>query len=162
MASLEGKKAPDFELVGSDGKKHELRDYSGKTVVIYFYPKDNTPGCTKEACSFRDLHQDLQQMEVVLLGVSKDSLKSHDKFIRDFGLSFVLLSDPDAKMMQAYGAFGEKVMYGKKTMGTIRSTVVVGPDGMVVKHWQTVKKAEEHPAVVVDFLREREGVWRAD
>jgi peroxiredoxin Q/BCP len=155
MASLEGKKAPDFELVGSDGKKHELRDYSGKTVVIYFYPKDNTPGCTKEACSFRDLHQDLQKMEVVLLGVSKDSLKSHDKFIRDFGLSFVLLSDPDAKMMQAYGAFGEKVMYGKKTMGTIRSTVVVGPDGMVVKHWQTVKKAEEHPAVVVDFLRER-------
>jgi peroxiredoxin Q/BCP len=155
MASLEGKKAPDFELVGSDGKKHELRDYSGKTVVIYFYPKDNTPGCTKEACSFRDLHQDLQKMEVVLLGVSKDSLKSHDKFIRDFGLSFVLLSDPDAKMMQAYGAFGEKVMYGKKTMGTIRSTVVVGPDGMVVKHWQTVNKAEEHPAVVVDFLRER-------
>jgi len=155
MASLEGKKAPDFELVGSDGKKHELRDYSGKTVVIYFYPKDNTPGCTKEACGFRDLHQDLQKMEVVLLGVSKDSLKSHDKFIRDFGLSFVLLSDPDAKMMQAYGAFGEKVMYGKKTMGTIRSTVVVGPDGMVVKHWQTVKKAEEHPAVVVDFLRER-------
>jgi len=155
MASLEGMKAPDFELVGSDGKKHELRDYSGKTVVIYFYPKDNTPGCTKEACSFRDLHQDLQKMEVVLLGVSKDSLKSHDKFIRDFGLSFVLLSDPDAKMMQAYGAFGEKVMYGKKTMGTIRSTVVVGPDGMVVKHWQTVKKAEEHPAVVVDFLRER-------
>jgi len=155
MASLEGKKAPDFELVGSDGKKHELRDYRGKTVVIYFYPKDNTPGCTKEACGFRDLHQDLQKMEVVLLGVSKDSLKSHDKFIRDFGLSFVLLSDPDAKMMQAYGAFGEKVMYGKKTMGTIRSTVVVGPDGMVVKHWQTVKKAEEHPAVVVDFLRER-------
>jgi peroxiredoxin Q/BCP len=155
MASLEGKKAPDFELVGSDGKKHELRDYSGKTVVIYFYPKDNTPGCTKEACSFRDLHQDLQKMGVVLLGVSKDSLKSHDKFIRDFGLSFVLLSDPEATMMQAYGAFGEKVMYGKKTMGTIRSTVVVGPDGMVVKHWQTVKKAEEHPAAVVDFLRER-------
>jgi len=155
MASLEGTRAPDFELEGSDGKKHLLRDYSGKTVVIYFYPKDNTPGCTKEACSFRDFHQDLQQLEVVLLGVSKDSLKSHDKFIRDFGLPFVLLSDPDAKMMQAYGAFGEKVMYGKKTMGTIRSTVVVGPDGMVVKHWQTVKKAESHPAVVVDFLRAR-------
>lgn len=153
MASLEGKKAPDFELEGSDGKKHALHDFSGKTVVIYFYPKDNTPGCTKEACSFRDLYQDLQRLKVVLLGVSKDSLKSHDKFIRDFGLPFVLLSDPDAKMMQAYGAFGEKVMYGKKTMGTIRSTVVVGPDGMVVKHWQTVKKAEDHPAVVVDFLR---------
>jgi peroxiredoxin Q/BCP len=155
MASLEGKKAPDFALEGSDGKKHTLRDYSGKTVVIYFYPKDNTPGCTKEACSFRDLHQDLQKLEVALLGVSKDSLKSHDKFIRDFGLPFVLLSDPDAKMMQAYGAFGEKVMYGKKTMGTIRSTVVLGPDGMVIKHWQSVKKAEDHPSVVVDFLRER-------
>ncbi len=155
MASLEGKKAPDFELEGSDGTKHALADYSGKTVVIYFYPKDNTPGCTKEACSFRDLHQDLREMGVVLLGVSKDSLKSHDKFIRDFGLPFVLLSDPDAKMMQAYGAFGEKVMYGKKTMGTIRSTVVVAPDGTVVKHWQTVKKAAEHPAAVMDFLRNR-------
>lgn len=155
MASLEGKQAPDFALEGSDGKNHALRDYSGKTVVIYFYPKDNTPGCTKEACSFRDLHQDLQKLEVALLGVSKDSLKSHDKFIRDFGLPFVLLSDPDAKMMQAYGAFGEKVMYGKKTMGTIRSTVVVGPDGMVIKHWQSVKKAEDHPSVVADFLRER-------
>jgi peroxiredoxin Q/BCP len=155
MASLEGKTAPDFELEGSDGKKYALHNFSGKTVVIYFYPKDNTPGCTKEACSFRDLYQDLQKLGVVLLGVSKDSLKSHDKFIRDFGIPFVLLSDPDAKMMQAYGAFGEKVMYGKKTMGTIRSTVVVGPDGMVVKHWQTVKKAEDHPAVVVGFLTER-------
>jgi thioredoxin-dependent peroxiredoxin len=155
MASLEGTQAPDFELEGSDGKKHALSVYGGKTVVIYFYPKDNTPGCTKEACSFRDLHQEMQGLDAVLLGVSKDSLKSHDKFIRDFGLPFVLLSDPEAKMMQAYGAFGEKVMYGKKTMGTIRSTVVVGPDGMVVKHWQTVKKAEDHPAVVVDFLRER-------
>lgn len=155
MASLEGKQAPDFELEGSNGKMHALHDYRGKTVVIYFYPKDNTPGCTKEACAFRDLHQELLGLDAVLLGVSKDSLKSHDKFIRDFGLPFVLLSDPEAKMMQAYGAFGEKVMYGKKTMGTIRSTVVVGPDGMVIKHWQTVKKAEDHPAVVVDFLKQR-------
>lgn len=153
MASLEGNKAPDFELEGSDGKIHALKDYSGKTVVIYFYPKDNTSGCTKEACGFRDLDEDLRELGVVLLGVSKDSLKSHDKFIRDFGLPFVLLSDPDTTMMQAYGAFGEKVMYGKKTMGTIRSTVVIDPDGTVVKHWQTVKKAEAHPAAVIDFLR---------
>lgn len=153
MASLEGNKAPDFELEGSDGKIHALKDYSGKTVVIYFYPKDNTSGCTKEACGFRDLDEDLRELGVVLLGVSKDSLKSHDKFIRDFGLPFVLLSDPDTTMMQAYGAFGEKVMYGKKTMGTIRSTVVIAPDGTVVKHWQTVKKAEAHPAAVIDFLR---------
>ncbi len=154
MASLEGKKAPAFELEGSDGTKHALKDYAGRKIVIYFYPKDNTPGCTKEACGFRDLHKQLLDMDVVLLGVSKDGLKSHDKFIRDFGLPFTLLSDPDAKMMEAYGAFGEKVMYGKKTMGTIRSTVIIGPDGMVVKHWPVVKKAEEHPAEVLEFLRD--------
>ncbi len=153
MAALEGKKAPAFELEGSDGTKHALQDYSGKTVIIYFYPKDNTPGCTKEACGFRDIHKEFLDMDVVVLGVSKDSLKSHDKFIRDFGLPFTLLSDPEAKVMGAYGAFGEKVMYGKKSMGTIRSTVIIGPDGTVLKHWTTVKKAEEHPAEVLAFLR---------
>ncbi|RNC66348.1 MAG: peroxiredoxin [Desulfuromonadales bacterium] len=153
--SLEGKKAPDFTLEGSDGKKHSLKEYAGKTVVIYFYPKDNTPGCTKEACGFRDLHQELVAKGVVLLGVSKDSLKSHDKFIRDFGLPFTLLSDPETTMMSAYGAFGEKVQYGKTTMGTIRSTVVVGPDGTVVKHWAKVAKAEAHPAQVLEFLKGR-------
>lgn len=153
MASLEGKKAPEFELDGSDGTKHALSAYSGKTVVIYFYPRDNTPGCTKEACAFRDLHEELVRKGIVLLGVSKDSMKSHDKFIRDFGLPFVLLSDPDAEMMAAYGAYGEKMMYGKKTMGTIRSTVIIGPDGTVLRHWQAVKKAETHPAEVLDYLR---------
>lgn len=152
MASLEGQPAPDFELYGTDGIKHALRDYSGKTLVIYFYPKDNTPGCTKEACAFRDLHQELVSRGIVLLGVSRDSLVSHDRFIRSFGLPFVLLSDPDTSMMESYGAFGEKMRYGKKSLGTIRSTVVVGPDGRVAKHWQTVKKADSHPAEVVDFL----------
>jgi thioredoxin-dependent peroxiredoxin len=151
--NLEGKKAPSFELAGSDGKRHTLRDYAGKTIVIYFYPKDNTPGCTKEACSFRDLKPQLDSMDIALLGVSKDSLKSHDKFIVDFGLPFTLLSDPDATMMQAYGAFGEKVQYGKKSMGTIRSTVVVGPDGTVVRHWAKVAKAEAHPVEVLEFLQ---------
>jgi thioredoxin-dependent peroxiredoxin len=155
MSSLEGKTAPVFSLAGSDGKTHTLSDYSGKTVIIYFYPRDNTPGCTKEACGFRDYQPELDGMGVVLLGVSKDSLKSHDKFINDFGLPFVLLSDPDAAMMSAYGAFGEKLQYGKTTMGTIRSTVIVGPDGKVVKHWQKVAKAEEHPAAVVEFLKKR-------
>ncbi len=153
MASLEGKKAPAFTLEGSDGKTHSLKEYAGKKLVIYFYPKDNTPGCTKEACSFRDLHQELQEMNAVVLGVSKDSLKSHDKFIEKFGLPFVLLSDPDTKMMQAYGAFGEKKMYGKTVQGTIRSTLVVGADGKVLKHWATVKKAETHPQEVVEFLK---------
>ena len=151
--SLEGKKAPDFELEGSDGRKHALEEYAGKTVIIYFYPRDNTPGCTREACGFRDLSPALSELNAVVLGVSKDSLKSHDKFIRDFGLPFVLLSDPDAAMMTSYGAFGEKVMYGKKTQGTIRSTVVVGPDGIVKRHWSMVKKAEEHPAEVLAWLK---------
>ena len=155
MASLEGKPAPPFELAGSDGKTHRLADYAGKTVILYFYPRDNTPGCTKEACGFRDLHGTLQGINAVVLGVSRDSLKSHDKFIGDFRLPFVLLADPDVTVMAAYGAYGEKMMYGKKTTGVIRSTVVIGPDGTVVKHWPKVAKAETHPADVLEFLQKR-------
>jgi peroxiredoxin Q/BCP len=150
--SLEGKKAPDFDLEGSDGKRHSLKEYAGKCVVLYFYPKDNTPGCTKEACGFRDDFRKLTDRGVVLLGVSKDSIASHGKFIAAQGLPFVLLSDPDTTMMQAYQAYGEKVMYGKKTTGTIRSTVVIGPDGVVRKHWAKVAKAEQHPAEVLRFF----------
>jgi thioredoxin-dependent peroxiredoxin len=149
----QGEKAPEFSLAGSDGRQHTLADYAGRRLVIYFYPRDNTPGCTKEACGFRDLQPELNGLDVALLGVSKDSLKSHDKFIADFGLPFTLLSDPEATMMSAYGAFGEKVLYGKKSTGTIRSTVVIGPDGIVLKHWPKVAKAESHPAQVVEFLR---------
>jgi peroxiredoxin Q/BCP len=152
MAIMVGKKAPDFLLKGSNGKEHSLKDYAGKTVVLYFYPKDNTPGCTKEACGFRDLTPKLKKLNAVVLGVSRDSLTSHDKFIADFKLPFVLLSDPTAKMMQAYSAFGEKMQYGKLVMGTTRSTVVVGPDGKVSKHWKKVAKADEHPAKVLEFL----------
>ncbi len=153
MSDLEGKKAPEFTLEGSDGTFHSLRDYAGKTVVLYFYPKDNTPGCTKEACGFRDLHRELLAMDAVVLGVSKDSLKAHGSFIEKFGLPFVLLSDLSTEVMKAYGAFGEKKMYGKTTQGTIRSTVIIAPDGRVVKHWPTVKKAESHPQEVVEFLK---------
>ncbi len=155
MSILEGKKAPDFCLEGSDNKRHSLADYAGNTLVVYFYPKDNTPGCTKEACAFRDLHQQLAELDVALVGISRDSLASHDRFITKFGLPFVLLSDPDADVMRAYGAFGEKTMYGKKVLGTIRSTVVIGPDGTVQKHWPAVRKADAHPQEVLDFLRER-------
>lgn len=153
MSGLEGRKAPDFSLEGSDGRTHTLKDYAGRTLVLYFYPRDNTPGCTKEACGFRDLYGELQGMDVALVGVSRDSLTSHDRFIGKFGLPFVLLSDPDTTMMQAYSAFGEKTMYGRKVQGTIRSTVVVGPDGTVVKHWPAVKKAQEHPGEVLEFLK---------
>ena len=151
--SLEGKKAPDFALDGSDGKQHTLEQDAGKTVVIYFYPKDNTSGCTKEACGFRDYHQELSDKNVVVLGVSKDSIASHGKFITNYSLPFVLLSDLDCSMMQAYEAFGEKTMSGKKTTGTIRSTVVIGPGGTVIKQWAKVAKAEQHPDQVLAYLR---------
>lgn len=151
--SLEGKQAPDFTLAGNDGKQHNLSDYKGKVIIIYFYPKDNTSGCTKEACGFRDNYQELIDKGIVVFGVSKDSIASHNKFIDLYQLPFVLLSDPDTAMMTEYGAFGEKVMYGKKTVGTIRSTVIIGADGIVSKHWQKVAKAEQHPQQVLEYLR---------
>ncbi|HBA70921.1 MAG: peroxiredoxin [Geobacteraceae bacterium GWC2_55_20] len=151
--SLEGQIAPDFTLDGSDGRRHSLQEYLGKPVVIYFYPRDNTPGCTKEACGFRDNYKELTDNGVVLLGVSKDSIAAHGKFITNYDLPFVLLSDPDCTMMKSYGAFGEKVMYGKKTDGTIRSTVIIGSDGIVKKHWTKVAKADQHPVQVLDYLR---------
>ena len=150
--TLEGTHAPDFSLEGSDGLRHTLAEYSGKTVVIFFYPKDNTPGCTKEACGFRDGYSRLSASGTVLLGVSKDSIASHDRFINNHALPFMLLSDPATTMMAAYGAFGEKVMYGKKTTGTIRSTVVIGPDGIIKKHWTRVAKADQHPDQVFEYL----------
>lgn len=151
--SLEGTMAPEFSLEGSDGKLHKLSDYAGKRVVIYFYPKDNTPGCTKEACSFRDYNKEITAMGVVLLGVSKDSIASHQKFISSQNLPFVLLSDPEASMMKAYGAYGGKVMCGKSTIGIIRSTVVIDADGIIKKHWPRIAKAELHPAQVLEYLR---------
>jgi peroxiredoxin Q/BCP len=152
MKNLEGRAAPSFKLKGSDGKKHALGDYKGKYVVIYFYPKDDTPGCTKESCSFRDLHRQISGLNAVVLGVSKDDLPSHEKFIEKFELPFVLLSDPGKDVMKAYGAWGPKISYGKESVGTIRSTVLVGPDGVVLKHWTSVTKAEEHPAAVLAAL----------
>jgi peroxiredoxin Q/BCP len=150
-----GKPAPAFVLKGSDGKEHSLADYLGKTVVLYFYPKDDTPGCTKEACAFRELNSKLKRMKTVVLGISRDSLTSHGEFIKKFKLPFVLLSNPDSSVMKAYGAFGEKMQYGKMVMGTIRSTVIIGPDGLVSKHWKKIAKAEEHPAKVLEFLQAR-------
>lgn len=151
--ALEGKKAPDFSLEGSDGARHSLKQYAGKTVVIYFYPKDNTPGCSREACGFRDNFTELTERGVIVLGVSKDGIASHGKFITAYALPFVLLSDPDAVMLQAYEAYGEKIMCGRKSVGIIRSTVIVGPDGMIKKQWSKVAKAEQHPEQVLEFLR---------
>ena len=153
MIELEGKKAPSFTLKGSDRKNHNLNDYKGKNIVIYFYPKDNTPGCTKESCGFRDLNQAFEDHNTVILGVSKDGLESHDQFISDFNLPFILLSDPDTTMMAQYGAWGEKILYGKKSIGCIRSTVIIDKKGTVIKHWKKVPKAESHPEKVFEFIQ---------
>ena len=156
MPISEGKAAPAFTLTDQDGKKVALKDLSGRDVILYFYPKDDTPGCTKEACGFRDLWRQLEQRDVVVLGVSPDGAAAHQKFIGKYELPFTLLSDPDKSVMKKYGAFGEKTMYGKKTMGVIRSTVWIGPDGKVKKHWARVAKAEDHPAKVLEAI-EAEG-----
>ena len=155
MKNLEGQKAPAFNLEGNDGKSHSLDEHKGKTVILYFYPRDDTPGCTKEACGFRDLGAALKKTDAVVLGVSKDSIESHQKFAGKYKLPFTLLSDPNAEVMKKYGAFGKKMMYGKEVQGTIRSTVVIGPKGDVIKHWPTVKKAEAHPEDVLAFLKEQ-------
>jgi len=153
MAIVEGKPAPAFKLAGPGGKQVTLADYAGKHVILYFYPKDDTPGCTKEACGFRDAWKDIQKLGAIVLGVSADSEASHAKFAAKYRLPFPLLSDPGRKVMTQYGAYGEKTMYGKKTMGVIRSTVWIGPDGNVRKHWARVANAEEHPDRVLEALR---------
>jgi peroxiredoxin Q/BCP len=135
----EGKKAPDFELESSEGGTVRLADLRGKTVVLYFYPKDDTPGCTREACAFRDSQAALRRKGVVVLGVSGDSIASHEKFKKKHGLNFPLLSDPDRSVAKKYGAWGEKVLYGKKTVGSIRSTFVIDGEGVVRKVFPRVK-----------------------
>ncbi len=153
MAIAEGKAAPDFTLNDAGGKPVSLGDFRGKDVILYFYPKDDTPGCTKEACGFRDAWKELQRLGVVVLGVSADNAESHQKFIRKYNLPFPLLSDPNYKVMKKYGAYGEKTMYGKKTLGVIRSTVWIGPDGKIKKHWAKVANAEKHPAQVLEAIK---------
>jgi peroxiredoxin Q/BCP len=149
----EGRKAPDFTLEDASGKRVSLTDFKGKDVIVYFYPKDDTPGCTKEACGFRDLWTDLRRAGVVVLGVSADDAAAHAKFSAKYKLPFTLLSDPSRKVMTAWGAYGEKMMYGKKTTGVIRSTVWIGPDGVVRKHWARVSDAAKHPAAVLEAIR---------
>ena len=153
MAIEEGKAAPLFTLKDSDGNKVALKDLKGRNVIVYFYPRDDTPGCTKEAQGFRDLWKQIQKHDAVVLGISPDSVESHRKFADKYKLPFTLLSDPDRKVMEKYEAFGEKMMYGKKTTGVIRSTVWVGPNGKVVKHWRRVAKAADHPAKVLEALK---------
>ena len=137
----EGKKAPAFSLKSQDGKTVKLSDFAGKPVVLYFYPKDNTPGCTTEACDFRDQHSKLQKAGAVVLGVSPDKETTHAKFAGKYGLPFTLLADPEHEVAEKYGSWGEKSLYGRKFMGIIRSTFLIGGDGKVAKVWPKVKVA---------------------
>ena len=134
-----GAKAPDFTLPDKNGNPVSLSDFSGKRVVLYFYPKDNTPGCTRQACAFAQNYQAFRDLGVEVIGVSKDSVASHEKFAAKYELPFVLLADPDLTVLQAYDVWKEKKLYGKVSMGVVRSTYVIGPDGMIEKAMPKVK-----------------------
>ncbi|HBZ6547883.1 TPA: peroxiredoxin [Clostridium perfringens] len=147
------KLAPDFKLMGSDGKEHSLSDYKGKNIVLYFYPKDNTAGCTTEACYFRDNIQNFHDLNAIILGVSRDSLASHDKFITKLSLPFVLLSDPDEIVCKLYDVIKEKNMYGKKYMGVERSTFLINKEGILIEEFRKVR-VKGHIEKVLDKLKE--------
>jgi peroxiredoxin Q/BCP len=146
-----GDKAPAFELEGDDGKTHSLSEFAGKTLILYFYPKDNTPGCTVEACDFRDEQAALKKKKAVVVGVSPDSIASHGKFRDKHGLNFLLLSDPDHAVAEAYGAWGDKVLYGKKYKGIIRSTFVIDDKGkLAAAHYKVSPKG--HAGAILEAL----------
>jgi len=149
----EGDKAPDFTLPATGGNTISLSDFRGeKNVVLYFYPKDNSSGCSKEATSFRDLMPEFEKSDAVVIGVSADSLESHEKFARDYSLPFPLLSDQSKEVSTAYGVFKEKNMYGRKVMGIERTTLVIDKEGVIRKIWPKVK-VEGHAEQVLDFVK---------
>ena len=146
-----GDQAPAFTVATSGGGKISLADYLGKNVILYFYPKDDTPGCTTEACAVRDGFADFKKRGAVILGVSTDPVKAHDKFVEKFNLPFLLLADEDKKIVEAYGVWGEKTFMGRKYLGTNRVTFLIGPDGKIKNIWPQVKP-EEHAAEVLAAL----------
>ncbi|HXQ19441.1 MAG TPA: thioredoxin-dependent thiol peroxidase [Acidimicrobiales bacterium] len=153
MARLEaGDKAPAFTLPDQDGKKVSLKDLKGAPVVVYFYPADDTPGCTKEACQFNDNLRAFDRAGVKVLGISPDGAAKHTRFREKYGLKFPLLSDPDHGVMEAYGAWGEKTLYGKKSLGVIRSTFLVGATGKIERAWYNVR-ADGHAEKVLELVR---------
>ena len=146
-----GTTAPDFELPDQDGVTHKLSDYRGQKVVLYFYPRDNTSGCTKQACSFAELYPQFQEKGAVVLGVSKDTVASHKRFQEKYGLPFTLLSDTEKEVLQAYDVWKEKKMYGKVSMGVVRSTYLIDENGVIVKAHGKVKPAE-NPTQMLEEL----------
>ena len=155
MALLEaGQKAPEFTAKDQDGNEISLRDYLGKKVVLYFYPKDDTPGCTKEACAFRDNFPNFKKIDAAVLGVSVDGQKAHRKFADKYELPFTLLVDDDKKIVEAYGVWGLKKFMGKEYMGTNRVTYLIDEQGAIEKVWPKVKP-ETHAAEVLDWLQQK-------
>ncbi len=151
MARLEaGDKAPAFTLPDKDGTKVSLKDFAGRRVVVYFYPADDTPGCTKEACQFNDNLRAFSRAEVAVVGVSPDGAEAHARFASKYGLKFPLLSDPTHAVMERYGAWGEKTLYGRKTVGVIRSTFLIDEKGGVTRAWYSVR-ADGHAAKVLEL-----------
>jgi peroxiredoxin Q/BCP len=148
-----GNIAPDFEAVDQDGKKMTLSQFKGKIVVLYFYPKDNTPGCTKEACSFRDRFSTFKKKTIIVIGVSKDNQNSHQNFIEKFDLPFPLISDTDKKVQLAYGVWKEKNIYGRKTTGTVRTTFIIGKEGKIAYVFYKVD-CENHAEEILEKLEE--------
>lgn len=146
-----GTKAPDFKLLDQNGKEHTLEDYKGKKVILYFYPKDNTPGCTKQACGFTLLYPQFTEKGAVVLGVSKDTVASHKKFEEKQELAITLLADPDLETIKAYDVWQEKNMYGKKTMGVVRTTYLIDEEGTITKVFSKVKAAD-NPQQMLDLL----------
>lgn len=138
MAEI-GKKAPSFSLMDSNGVNVSLKDFEGRKVVLYFYPKDNTPGCTKEACDFRDFFPDFKKKQITVIGISPDSIESHKKFVQKFNLPFILLSDEKKEVLKKYNVWKEKSMYGKKYMGVERTTFLINEDGKIIKVFPKVK-----------------------
>jgi len=146
-----GKLAPDFELLGSDGNMHKLSDYKGKKVILYFYPKDNTPGCTAQACDIRDNYKKITDENCIVIGISKDNLKSHNKFIEKFELPFILLSDEEKVICELYDVIKEKNMYGKKVLGIERSTFIIDENGILIKEFRKVN-AKKHITLLLENL----------
>ena len=142
---------PNFSLIGSDKKEHSLSEYKGKKIVLYFYPRDNTPGCSTEACDFRDNNSIIEDMNAIVIGVSRDSLKSHDKFIEKFNLPFLLLSDEDETLCNLFGVIKEKNMYGKKVMGIERSSFIINEEGVLVKEYRKVKVKGHIDSILEDL-----------
>ncbi len=151
--TLQLKKAPNFSLIGSDNNTYSIGDFLGKNIVLYFYPKDNTQGCTNEAINFRDSKEILDELDTVIIGISKDSVKSHEMFIEKQELNFLLLADEDKSVCELYDVLKEKNMYGKKTIGIERSTFIINKDGYIVKEFRKVK-VPGHVDTVVNFIKE--------